>query len=95
MKAYNKCPECGNNNNAKWLKEVTNRIYVTCMCVECNTIYNQLIKPNDNGYMVLKPEHILPVPILYEPGLFNGSPFQDNQGMPVKTVKHTTSQARL
>ena len=95
MKAYPNCPKCHTDNGAKWLKEVTDKPYVVCMCIECNTIYNQLIEVQGKECLIIKPDHIKPVQILNEQGLFMEYTLPYNRELPVKTVKRTTSQARI
>ncbi len=95
MKAHPNCPECHTDNRAKWLKEVTNKPYVTCMCIECNRIYNQLLEVQDKECLIIKPDHIKPVQVLNTQGISSGHIYSYIPGLPVKPVKHTTSQARL
>jgi transcription elongation factor Elf1 len=94
MKAYPNCPGCGKDNSAECLKEITDKPYVAYMC-ECNNIYNQLIEVQGDECLIIKPDHIKPVQVLNEYGIYNDYLWPIDNDVPVKPVRNTTSQARL
>lgn len=93
MKAYTHCPGCGKDNSAEWLNEFTYKPYITCMCAECNRVYNQQLEVQDTKKStIIKPDHIDPVPIIIN--MIYKVPDKDKD-LPGKPVANTTSQARI
>ena len=94
MKSYDKCPKCGTINNGKWVKGLSKRPYFAVICTECSNVYYQRFtdqEANDRGIKLNQPD---PVHSIVRTNTIMDLPVNEGP-LPDKSVKRTTSQARL